>query len=684
MIFALVTLWASDPIDKSIAGPQASDVVIVRAERLKSGAIPVDVISLSGTALQDQTAVRLDEALRVVPGIGLFRRTPSGAANATIQGISLRPIAPNGAGRALVSLDGVPQNDPFGGWVYWGRYDPTFLQRVDIARGGAGAGYGPMALTGTLDLVEARGLEALTTASIADAGGVHLASRHSLQTEGANFTAMAVYDATDGDFALAPSKRGLVDERIDNALFSATLVADIGQDNGAWSFRASGFDERKGAGVKGGRSGAYGLDISAARRIEGPWGQARFLVYGQGRDFSNQAVSVGVGRVTSTPTLDQFATPSSALGGSIIAQGRDGSVWPRVTLDWRRAEGETRELFRYIGSAFTRNRVAGGQQDLLGLGFASVQPLRLGQSGLSVEGGLRLDQIANGAARRLETDRASGAVTLSEQPRDTQATLASGRLLLRSGPVSLSAYRTFRPPTLNELHRPFRIGNDVTEANAALKPETLSGLDLNMVARRTFAIGTFDARTTLYANRLYGPITNVTLGTGPGNFPRVGFLPAGGALRERRNAGQIDAIGLEASVAWSRRPSGPNVQFSVSATDARVDGGGVLPQLTGKRPVAAPRWSLAAQGRMPLGPKNSVSVLWRAESKRFDDDLNTRVLPAYNAIDVRTTWARTADNYIFLEAENLLDTQIATARSGDDLISLTQGRVVRIGIQFTR
>ncbi len=57
----------------------------------------------------------LDHALEQVPGLSLFRRDSSLSANPTTQGVSLRSIAPSGAGRALVTLDGVPQNDPFGG-----------------------------------------------------------------------------------------------------------------------------------------------------------------------------------------------------------------------------------------------------------------------------------------------------------------------------------------------------------------------------------------------------------------------------------------------------------------------------------------------------------------------------------------------------------------------------------------
>src|ERR1700743_3513204 len=62
---------------------------------------------------------RLDDALTSVPGFSLFRRTSSLGANPTTQGVSLRGIAGSGASRSLGTLDGVPQNDPFGGWVIW-------------------------------------------------------------------------------------------------------------------------------------------------------------------------------------------------------------------------------------------------------------------------------------------------------------------------------------------------------------------------------------------------------------------------------------------------------------------------------------------------------------------------------------------------------------------------------------
>src|SRR3954471_11805843 len=97
---------------------------------------------------------RLDRALEQVPGLSLFRRTNSISANATTQGVSLRAIAPSGASRALVLLDGVPMNDPFGGWVIWTQLPYEDIGGAEIVRGAGAGPYGSGALTGTILLTE--------------------------------------------------------------------------------------------------------------------------------------------------------------------------------------------------------------------------------------------------------------------------------------------------------------------------------------------------------------------------------------------------------------------------------------------------------------------------------------------------------------------------------------------------
>src|SRR5690606_7613769 len=121
--------------------------------------------------------------------------------------------------------------------------------------------------------------------------------------------------------------------------------------------------------------------------------------------------------------------------------------------------------------------------------------------------------------QRIERLLAGGAPTLEFFPEDSETVAPTARLGVRRALGDLylrgAVYGGFRPPTLNELHRPFRVGNDVTEANAALKPERLLGLDVGVGARH--ANWWWDAG--LFVNRLEDAIVNVTLGQGPGMFP---------------------------------------------------------------------------------------------------------------------------------------------------------------------
>ena len=134
--------------------PTAVEQVIVTAARLPPAAADAvfSVVQLNQTQLRG--AQRIDEALAATPGVALFRRTSSLSSNPTTQGITLRAIAPSGAGRALVTLDGAPLNDPFGGWVIWSQLAPESLDGADIVRGAGAGPYGAGALTGVIALRE--------------------------------------------------------------------------------------------------------------------------------------------------------------------------------------------------------------------------------------------------------------------------------------------------------------------------------------------------------------------------------------------------------------------------------------------------------------------------------------------------------------------------------------------------
>ena len=141
------------PVDAA-PPPAAVQTVVVTASRLPPapGDAAFSIIHL--TPQQLQQLPRLDQAIGQVPGISLFRRTSSAASNASTQGVTLRSIAPSGAGRALVTLDGVPQNDPFGGWVIWTSLPSESLEGATVVRGAGAGPYGAGALTGVIALDE--------------------------------------------------------------------------------------------------------------------------------------------------------------------------------------------------------------------------------------------------------------------------------------------------------------------------------------------------------------------------------------------------------------------------------------------------------------------------------------------------------------------------------------------------
>src|SRR6187551_2951780 len=56
------------------------------------------------------------------------------------------------ASRTLVLWDGVPANDPFGGWIYWTRFSPEDLDRIEVVRGASTSVFGDRAIGGSIQL----------------------------------------------------------------------------------------------------------------------------------------------------------------------------------------------------------------------------------------------------------------------------------------------------------------------------------------------------------------------------------------------------------------------------------------------------------------------------------------------------------------------------------------------------
>lgn len=654
--------------------------IVVTAARLPpaAGEAAFSVIRLGPETLD--RARRLDEALATVPAVSLFRRTSSLSANPTTQGISLRAIAPSGAGRTLVTLDGVPLNDPFGGWVIWSQTPPETLGGLDIVRGSGAGPYGAGALTGVIALRERDGGGVLD-AAVSERGGLRAAGSVSGEAGAFRMVASALHETTDGYVPVRGAAAGAADTPLDLSATSGALRADADFGDARLSLRASAYEEERGAGLSGARATATGSSLSAtlARRPDARPGW-RLQAWRRASDLANNSVAVAADRASTTPANDQFATPAEGWGANAALRAdrpfAGGRLEWEFGADARLTEGETRERFRYMAGAFTRDRIAGGRTSVAGL-YAEAS---WRTDAWLVAGGLRADRWSNSDGRRLERDPATGLPTLEETSPDRVGEVISARLGVRRDlgdgwAARAAAYTGFRPATLNELHRPFRVGNDITEANAALQPERLQGIEAGLsVDRDRWRLG-----GTVFWNRIEDAIVNVTIGDGPGTFPRAGFVPAGGVLRERRNAGTIEATGIELDA--SARLDGLTLTAALSVTDARLDGGAAAPRLTGLRPAQAPIWSATAGLDWAATDRLGLSVRARYESRRFDDDLNSRALDPALTLDARADWRLTGRTGLWLALDNLTDEAVEVSETANGVTGFGPPRTASIGLR---
>jgi outer membrane receptor protein involved in Fe transport len=638
-----------------------------------------DVVTIGRDRLAHSPSNRLEDVLRDVPGFQQFRRSDARSANPTSQGATLRALGGNASSRALLLLDGVPQTDPFGGWISWPAYDPRRLGRVRVTRGGGTGANGPGALAGTIELDSAAPDEAAGLAA-----GLAYGSRDGVDafggfgaTLGGGFaTASAAFARGDGFIPVVASQRGAADRPSPyrQASFALRGVAPLAASMELQA-NASAFADRRERGTAFSAIETRGADASL--RVVGR-GRLRFSAsaYVQVRDFSNRFAAVGAGRAAATETLDQYNVPSTGVGTRAETRPRLGPVELRFGADWRETEGRTQELFQFVAGAPTRGRAAGGRNRTFGaFAEASWAP-----GPLTLTGGGRIDRwrIERGQLNeRLLATQALLTDTAFPERSGWEPTARFGFAWRAASPLTLRGafYLGWRLPTLNELYRPFRVGADATAANAALAPERLqgveAGLDLRPARHARIAI-------TLFANRLTGAIANVTLGQGPGTFPGVGFVAAGGQYRMRRNVEAVASKGVE--IDFSLDLGRFRLAAGYSFADAEVEASGPAAPLDSLRPAQTPRHSLTAtlswQG--PGGFYAAASA--RYTSNQYEDDLNSQLIPDALTIDLSASMPLTDGLALQVRGENLTGERVVAGISGAGIVERATPRTLWLGL----
>lgn len=662
--------------------PVAAQEIVVTGRGLDAppGEAAFAVAEIDREQLTASASGRLEDALRDAAGAAQFRRADSRSAHPTAQGITLRGLGGNASSRALLLLDGVPQTDPFGGWVPFPAYLPERLASVRVTRGGGSGYHGAGALAGTIELTSA---DAATLGPLALTGfygsreSVDLVATGGATLGAGSLTVAGQFARGDGFVPIVAEDRGPADRAAPYRQASLALrsVFPVGA-NVELQANLSGFSDERDRGTDFTPMTSQGADASV--RLVGR-GDLRWaaLAYLQHRDFSSGFASVGAGRAVASPTLDQHV-PATGAGARLEVEPPVGSgVTLRLGGDLRHTRGRTQELYTYVAGNPTRRRSAGGETLTGGL-FAD---LSLERGALTLSAGGRVDRWTISDGSLFEVPLAGGTPITNARFTDRSGWEASGRAgaAVKIGPlvsIRSAAYTGWRLPTLNELYRPFRAGTDATAANPLLDPERLAGVEAGIDFAPAPAL-TLSA--TAYWNRIRGAIGNVTLGTGPGNFPGVGFVAAGGSYRQRLNLDAIIAKGGEIDLRWR---SGPwRAGASWAFTDARVEASGTAAALDGMRPAQVARH----QGSANLGwtrGRGSVSVTGRYTGPQFEDDQNVRELAGAFTIDARIAVPVTAALAIEARGENLTDARIETAITGNGIVERATPRTLWIGFSY--
>ena len=615
----------------------------------------VTVTVIPASELLSAAAVSVDDALKMVPGFTLFRRTSSRVSNPTAQGISLRGLGGTGASRSLVLANGIPLNDAFGGWVYWDKVPQAAIDRIEVQRGSGTDLYGADAVGGVVQILTVRpgrptGRAVLEGGNM-DTGRVSLfgGSRSSglVYSGGGEWFTTGGYIpvAVDQDAGLAP--RGPVDSKLASEHTSGLVTLGYQAANG-WRADATGsvFDEDRDNGTPAQINSTASRSMSVD--VAGGVGAGLLSLRGFGgtQDYVQTFSAVNATRTSEALNRVQ-RVPTEVVGfGAQWLQPLDRHAL-LVGAETRHIDGTTIETpitAQGLEQATTR---AGGTQRL-GSGFA--------QATLNFSD--RLTVV--GAAQTLHWHSTSANTGFDKTLNSFNPRGSFTYRLNEVVAVRGSAYKGFRAPTLNEFYRGFRVGNTQTNPNEELLPERLKGGDAGLLISR----GVVSARVTGFWNILDDAITNITLSSTPALI-----------TKQRANADKVRAAGFEFE-GDARLRSMLTITFAAGILRSKFTGSG---SLSGNQVPQVPKYNVGIGARY-VNAGWTASTQLRVTGAQFEDDQNAFVLRRATVVDVYAGRSIVRQLQVFVAVENLFDNEYDVGRT--PILTTGLPRAARAGVQI--
>jgi outer membrane cobalamin receptor len=226
---------------------------------------------------------------------------------------------------------------------------------------------------------------------------------------------------------------------------------------------------------------------------------------------------------------------------------------------------------------------------------------------------------------------------------------------LRELRLRASGYRSFRAPTLNELFRPFRVGNVLTLANPDLGPESLVGVEtgVDWIREET------RVSVTLFRYDLSNLLTNVTIAQTNTQI-----------TRQRENYPSALSRGVQADFAqrWHNWAFNAGYLFA----DARIAAGQRIPQVPKQQGTSQLTYT---------HNKTFLSFGLRAYGLQFDDDVNQFKLPGFASLGASAEQRVGHGISILASLDNLLDRTYLVALTPTP--NTGQPLLWRLGLRWT-
>lgn len=671
-------LSGADTLEIVVAPAGLLETVTVTPARNEEriGNIPASINVLDESEIENSPAVVADDVLRQIPTFSLFRRTSSLSSHPTAQGVSLRGIGPSGVSRTLVLVDGVPFNDPFGGWVYWTRVPLEGVDRIEVVDGASSSLYGNFAMGGVINIVGTRAARRALdmraqygnrNSPKVDFFGSDVWGKVGVAVEGSFFD-------TDGFPTVIESERRPsdvnpgpgVDTRAAVNFQNVNVKLDYTPRSGFNAFlRAGRFSEERDNGKASTIDGTpeanstHWTSVAGGVRLLLPdTSDLQARVFTDFETFRSNFLAVpGLPQVTIPRSLGRMTlnqrVPSKSVGG--MAQwarpiGTEHYFTAGTDFRWVDGDSEEDALDQTRGQTVTLRRISGGTQRSLA---AYVQDVFTPTSKTVLTVSARVDSWRNYDAHNLETNLPAGTPGAGDRPTipDTKDTVASPRLaalyhLTDRATVWGDLSWGFRAPTLNELYRQFRVGAVLTLANDQLGPERLTGGEVGL---RIEPIDNLTLRTTWYDNRVKNPVSNVSTN-------------AAATILQRQNLGRTRITGLQNDVEY-RISTAWRFAAGYLYNNARVKEYDASPELVDKFLPQVPRHRASVQVAYTNPSLFNAAFGIQYLGRQFDDDKNERVvpgeseagLPGYTIVDFTASRSIMHNLDVFFGVQNVFD-----------------------------